>query len=126
MTDQKYGVNLPIGRVGDCANRGSRARDQDVLSDEQGIRPRLRQPGGFGRKLLQRRARYRREGGFDLGVVEEVSGVFMPGGNPDLLEQLAAHLEAIAEGTGDLGASSRQVTASIRSEAAWTGDAADA
>ena len=29
-------------------------------------------------------------------------------------------------GTADLGASTRQVTASIRSEAAWTGDAADA
>lgn len=50
----------------------------------------------------------------------------MPSGDPGLLEQLAARLEAIAEGTADLGASTRQVTASIRSDAAWTGDAADA
>ena len=53
-------------------------------------------------------------------------GVTMPGGDPAFLEQLASRLEAIAEGTADLGASTRQVTASIRSEAAWTGDAADA
>jgi hypothetical protein len=50
----------------------------------------------------------------------------MPGGDPSLLEQLAAQLEAIAEGSGGLGASTRQVTASIRSGAEWTGDAADA
>ena len=50
----------------------------------------------------------------------------MPGGDPGLLEQLAARLEAIAQGSADLGASTRQVTASIRSEAVWTGDAADA
>ena len=53
-------------------------------------------------------------------------GITMPSGDPALLEQLAARLEAIAEGTADLGASTRQVTASIRSDAAWTGDAADA
>lgn len=50
----------------------------------------------------------------------------MPGGDAGLLEQLAGRLEAIAEGTEDLSGSTRQVTASIRSEAAWTGDAADA
>jgi uncharacterized protein YukE len=55
-----------------------------------------------------------------------VIGIPMPGGHPRLLEQLAARLEAIAEGTADLGASTRKVTASIRSDAAWTGDAADA
>lgn len=52
-------------------------------------------------------------------------GVTMPGGDPGLLEQLAARLEAIAEGTANLGTSTRQVTGSIRSDAAWTGDAAD-
>jgi uncharacterized protein YukE len=55
-----------------------------------------------------------------------VTGIVMPGGDPGLLEQLAARLEAIAEGTADLGASTRQITDSIRSDAAWTGDAADA
>jgi uncharacterized protein YukE len=50
----------------------------------------------------------------------------MPGGDPGLLEQLASQLQAIAEGTGDLGASTRQVAASIRSDAEWTGEAADA
>jgi len=55
-----------------------------------------------------------------------VIGITMPSGDPGLLEQLAARLEAIAEGTADLGASTRQVIASIRSDAAWTGDAADA
>jgi uncharacterized protein YukE len=55
-----------------------------------------------------------------------VSGVIMPGGDPGLLEQLAARLQAIAEANGDLGASTRQVTASIRSGAEWAGDAADA
>lgn len=55
-----------------------------------------------------------------------MTGITLPGGDPVLLEQLAARLEAIAHGTADLGASTRQVTASIRSEAAWTGDAADA
>jgi uncharacterized protein YukE len=54
-----------------------------------------------------------------------VIGVTMPGGDPGLLEQLAARLEAIAEGTANLGASTRQVTDSIRSGAGWTGDAAD-
>jgi uncharacterized protein YukE len=53
-------------------------------------------------------------------------GVIMPGGEPAVLEQLAARLEAIAAGTADLGASTRQVSASIRSDAAWTGAAADA
>jgi len=50
----------------------------------------------------------------------------MPGGDPGLLEQLAAQLEAIAEGSGNLGASTRQATTAIRSDAEWTGDAADA
>jgi uncharacterized protein YukE len=55
-----------------------------------------------------------------------VTGIAMPGGEPGVLEQLAARLEAIAEGIADLGASTRMVTASIRSDATWTGDAADA
>jgi uncharacterized protein YukE len=55
-----------------------------------------------------------------------VSELMMPGGNPDLLEQLAARLEAAASRSADLGISTRQVTASIRSGASWTGDAADA
>jgi uncharacterized protein YukE len=55
-----------------------------------------------------------------------VIGITMPGGDPRLLEQLAARLEAIAEGTADLGANTHKVTASIRSDAAWTGDAANA
>jgi uncharacterized protein YukE len=50
----------------------------------------------------------------------------MPGGDPGLLEQLAAQLEAIAEGSGNLGASTHQATTAIRSDAEWTGDAADA
>ena len=53
-------------------------------------------------------------------------GITMPGGDPRVLEQLAAGLEAIAEGTADLGGSTRKITASIQSDAAWTGDAADA
>jgi len=55
-----------------------------------------------------------------------MSGLAMPGGDPDLLEQLAGQLRAIAQGTGDLGTSTREVTASIRSGAEWTGDASDA
>jgi uncharacterized protein YukE len=55
-----------------------------------------------------------------------VSGVAMPGGDPDLLEELSAQLEAIAEGSGFLGASTREATAAIRSDAEWAGDAADA
>ena len=50
----------------------------------------------------------------------------MPGGDPGLLEQLAARLEAAAAGVAGLGTSTRQVTGLIRSGAAWTGDAADA
>ncbi len=50
----------------------------------------------------------------------------MPGGDPGLLEQLATQLEAIAEGSANLGISTRQATTAIRSDAEWTGDAADA
>jgi uncharacterized protein YukE len=50
----------------------------------------------------------------------------MPGGDPGLLEQLSAQLEAIAEASGNLGTSTRQTAAAIRSDAEWTGDAADA
>lgn len=50
----------------------------------------------------------------------------MPGGDPGLLEALAARLEVAAAGTGDLGTGTRRVTASICSGAGWTGDAADA
>jgi uncharacterized protein YukE len=55
-----------------------------------------------------------------------MSGVAMPGGDADLLEQLSAQLESIAEAGGNLGTSTRQTTAAIRSDAEWTGDAADA
>ena len=55
-----------------------------------------------------------------------MTGIATLGGEPGILEQLAARLEGIAEGAADLGARTRQVTASIRSDAAWTGDAADA
>ena len=51
--------------------------------------------------------------------------VSVPGGDPTALEQFAARLEAVAQGAGDVGARTREVTASIRSEANWTGDAAD-
>jgi uncharacterized protein YukE len=54
-----------------------------------------------------------------------VGGITVPGGDPAALEQLAAKLEAAAQGAGDIGASTRQVTASVRSDADWTGDAAD-
>jgi len=50
----------------------------------------------------------------------------MPGGDPGLLEQFSAQLEAIAEASGNLGNSTRQTAAAIRSDAEWTGDAADA
>jgi uncharacterized protein YukE len=50
----------------------------------------------------------------------------MPGGDPDVLEQLASQLETAAAGAASLGADTHQVTSSIRSGADWTGDAADA
>jgi uncharacterized protein YukE len=50
----------------------------------------------------------------------------MPGGDPDVLEQLASRLETAAAGAASLGADTRRVTSSIRSGADWTGDAADA
>lgn len=55
-----------------------------------------------------------------------MSSLAAPGGDPGLLEDLAARLELAAAGSSDLGASTRQVTSSIRSDAEWTGDAADA
>jgi uncharacterized protein YukE len=55
-----------------------------------------------------------------------VNGLAMPGGDPVILEQLAAQLEAAAAGAGNLGGTTRQVAASVRSGANWTGDAADA
>jgi uncharacterized protein YukE len=55
-----------------------------------------------------------------------VSSLAAPGGDPGLLEELASRLELAATGTGSLGASTRLVTTSIRSDAEWTGDAADA
>jgi len=54
-----------------------------------------------------------------------VSGLAAPGGSPDALEALASRLELAASGAGNLGASTRQAATSIRSEAEWTGDAAD-
>jgi uncharacterized protein YukE len=54
-----------------------------------------------------------------------MSGLAMPGGDPDALEQLASSLEVAAGGFGELGRGTRQVTASVRLDAEWTGDAAD-
>jgi uncharacterized protein YukE len=54
-----------------------------------------------------------------------MSGLAMPGGDPAVLEDLASSLEAAAAGFGGLGRNTRQVTASIRLGAEWTGDAAD-
>lgn len=55
-----------------------------------------------------------------------MSGLAVPGGDPGLLEQLAVQLESIGEGSGSLGAGTREATTAIRSDAEWTGDAADA
>ena len=49
----------------------------------------------------------------------------MPGGDPVMLEHLAAQLETAARGAGSLADSTGQVTADVRSAAEWTGDAAD-
>jgi uncharacterized protein YukE len=54
-----------------------------------------------------------------------MSGLAVPGGDPEVLEQLASRLEMAASGARGLGASTRQAATSIRSEAEWTGDAAD-
>ena len=54
-----------------------------------------------------------------------MSGLAAPAGDPDALEELASRLELAASGARNLGASTRQATTSIRSEAEWTGDAAD-
>jgi uncharacterized protein YukE len=55
-----------------------------------------------------------------------MSGLAPPSGDPSVLEQLASRLEAAATGSADLGTSMRQVTTSVRFEAEWSGDAADA
>ena len=49
----------------------------------------------------------------------------MPGGDPAMLEQLAAQLETAARGAGTLADGTSQVTADVRTGAEWTGDAAD-
>ena len=55
-----------------------------------------------------------------------VSGaIVMPGGDPAVLEQMAARLETAAQGAGRLADSTSQVTADVRLAAEWTGDAAD-
>ena len=51
--------------------------------------------------------------------------IVMPGGDPAMLEQLAAQLETAARGAASLADSTGQVTADVRSAAQWTGDAAD-
>lgn len=53
-------------------------------------------------------------------------GLVRPGGDPDLLEQLATQLDIAARGTGILAGSTCQVTAGIRVSARWDGAAADA
>jgi uncharacterized protein YukE len=56
-----------------------------------------------------------------------VSGsLAVPEGDPAALEELAARLQMAASGAGSLGASTRQVTTQVRSDAQWTGDGADA
>lgn len=55
-----------------------------------------------------------------------MSSLSMPGGDPGLLESLAAQLEVIAQSSGSLGAATRRATSAIRSDAEWAGDAADA
>lgn len=55
-----------------------------------------------------------------------MNGFLVPGGDPAALEQLAERLESAAQGTADVGVSTREVTTAIRSSADWTGDAADA
>lgn len=54
------------------------------------------------------------------------SGLVRPGGDPGLLEQMAAQLDTAARGAGNLADSTREVTAGVRSAAEWTGDASDA
>ena len=51
--------------------------------------------------------------------------IVMPGGDPAVLEQMAAKLETAAQGTAGLADSTSEVTAGVRSAAEWTGDAAD-
>ena len=51
--------------------------------------------------------------------------IVMPGGDPAVLEQMAAQLETAAQGAASLAGSTGQVTADVRSAAQWTGDAAD-
>ena len=51
--------------------------------------------------------------------------IVMPGGDPAVLEQMAARLETAGQGAGNLADSTSQVTADVRSAAEWTGDAAD-
>ena len=51
--------------------------------------------------------------------------IVMPGGDPAVLEQMAAQLETAAQGAASLADSTGQVTAGVRSAAEWTGDAAD-
>lgn len=52
-------------------------------------------------------------------------GLVMPDGDPAAIEQYAARLTIAAQGAGDIGVSTRQLTTSIRSAANWTGSAAD-
>jgi uncharacterized protein YukE len=51
--------------------------------------------------------------------------IVMPGGDPAMLEQMAAQLETAAHGAAGLAGSTHQVAAGVRSAAQWTGDAAD-
>ena len=49
----------------------------------------------------------------------------MPGGDPAALERLAAQLDAAAAGTDSLASRTARTTADIRTNADWTGTAAD-
>jgi guanyl-specific ribonuclease Sa/uncharacterized protein YukE len=54
-----------------------------------------------------------------------VSGISVPGGDPDALDAMAFRLEFAAQGAADLGASTREASTSVPSSADWTGDGAD-
>jgi hypothetical protein len=54
-----------------------------------------------------------------------VSGIAMPPGDPDVLEAAAARLAGAASRWGDLAGATSRTAESVRSEAEWTGAAAD-
>ena len=51
------------------------------------------------------------------------TGLAMPGGDPAALRQLGAQLRTSAQGSGNLGANTSDLTGAITSDAQWTGSA---